>query len=178
MPKLCTIDGCAKTFRARGLCATHYNQQHQPNRHRKVEVQCEWCSKTILKDSGREKRYANLYCGEECRDASRREATRLRHSQMVKYIPPPAWVKVLAAYSIGPTSSGILFTAGYCPTCSRPTTVHAHAVRHARWSGIGTGRGRLSIGGERATVQHTLRPYTGRRSTAETTTPAAYATSH
>lgn len=68
MPKLCTIDGCGKTFRARGLCATHYNQQHQPNRHRKVEMQCGCCGKIVIKDSGRDKRYKSVYCSQLCRD--------------------------------------------------------------------------------------------------------------
>jgi len=64
----CTIDGCEKTHRARGLCATHYNQQHQPNRHRKVERQCDACGRAMLKDAGRERRYAKMYCSQLCRD--------------------------------------------------------------------------------------------------------------
>lgn len=120
MLKLCTIDGCGKTFRARGLCATHYNQQHQPNRHRKVEVNCDWCGKATLKDAGRENRYANLYCNEACRDAARGKAARLKRSQVVKYIQRPLWHRAAGTQSVH-TTSGVLFTAGYCPTCEKPT---------------------------------------------------------
>ena len=68
MPRLCSLDGCERKHVARGLCGTHYNQQHQPNRHRKVEMQCDQCGKAVLKDVGRDKRYTHIYCSQLCRD--------------------------------------------------------------------------------------------------------------
>lgn len=67
----CSVDGCLKPHRAKGLCATHYNRQHQPNRHRKVMVACTWCKRSCLKDAGRAERYGNLFCSLACRDRYR-----------------------------------------------------------------------------------------------------------
>ena len=65
----CTIEACSKPRRARGLCATHYNQQHQPERHRKVVVQCGWCGGACEKAPTRGRRYDRLFCSLGCRDA-------------------------------------------------------------------------------------------------------------
>lgn len=64
--KLCGEDGCGRSLRARGLCSTHYNQQHQPERHRKVVVQCGWCGKDCEKEPTRGQRYAHLFCSMSC----------------------------------------------------------------------------------------------------------------
>lgn len=139
MPRLCSLDGCDKAFRARGLCGTHYNQQHQPNRHRKVEVNCDWCGKGVLKDVGREKRYANLYCGEDCRDASRRESTRLRHSQVVRYTPRPVWHKFIHLLDMPPAQTQRVFVSGQCKKCGewftdrQVTAVFCSALCSRRW---------------------------------------------
>ena len=48
--RTCSIPGCDKAYRAKGLCSTHYNQQHQPDRHRKVRVPCAWCGTPVTKE--------------------------------------------------------------------------------------------------------------------------------
>lgn len=70
MQRTCTISGCVKPHLARGCCSTHYNQIHQTKeqRHPKVSTPCAWCDKPCLKETGREKRYAGLFCSLECRD--------------------------------------------------------------------------------------------------------------
>lgn len=68
--RTCSIEGCGNKHRARGLCATHYNQQ-LPNRHRKVEHKCDLCGSTMLKQLGQEKRYTHMYCSQLCRDYAR-----------------------------------------------------------------------------------------------------------
>lgn len=62
--KTCTHPDCDHPLRARGLCATHYNQQHQPNRHAKVEVPCACCGVMCIKDvaNTRAKRFCSLLC--------------------------------------------------------------------------------------------------------------------
>jgi hypothetical protein len=64
--KTCTNDGCSNALRAKGLCATHYNQQHQPNRHRKVAMQCALCSSAVMKEPSRPRRYKQVFCDEAC----------------------------------------------------------------------------------------------------------------
>lgn len=70
--KTCSVDGCGKPNRARGLCATHYNQAYQPNRHRKVEESCTYCGATVLKDVGASRR-RKVFCDYTCRDLWRLE---------------------------------------------------------------------------------------------------------
>ncbi|MFE5368198.1 HNH endonuclease [Streptomyces mirabilis] len=41
--KTCTEPGCPNKLRARGLCSTHYNRKHQPNRHAAVPTSCTAC---------------------------------------------------------------------------------------------------------------------------------------
>jgi 5-methylcytosine-specific restriction endonuclease McrA len=45
--RTCGVEGCVKPHRARGLCSTHYNQQHQPRRHAKQMVECVICGASI-----------------------------------------------------------------------------------------------------------------------------------
>ncbi|MFE2710615.1 HNH endonuclease [Streptomyces mirabilis] len=68
------LPGCTKPHRARGLCSTHYNQQHATpeQRHRKAVVQCTWCKTECVKDAGRERRYGGLFCSLTCRDLWRK----------------------------------------------------------------------------------------------------------
>lgn len=68
--RTCTTDGCGKPHRARGLCSTHYNQL-KPDRHQKAVVPCAHCQTPCVKDVGRDRRYAGLFCSLACRDAWR-----------------------------------------------------------------------------------------------------------
>lgn len=47
MSKPCTVPGCPNKHRARGLCSTHYNHRHQPNRHAARMTACVICSAPI-----------------------------------------------------------------------------------------------------------------------------------
>lgn len=69
--KTCGEDGCSRPLRARGLCGTHYNQRHCPNRHPKVTIPCTWCKALCVKDKTRASRYGGLFCSYPCRDAWR-----------------------------------------------------------------------------------------------------------
>ena len=87
----CSIDGCPNPHRARGLCATHYNQQHQPQRHRPIEVPCAVCGKPVQKQPrGNRKPVCSLDCryiltwGESKSERDvRLEAERRSHKQLV-----------------------------------------------------------------------------------------------
>lgn len=62
----CSKAECAKTVRAKGLCATHYNREHQPNRHAKKLIPCAWCGTEVLKHSGGGRKYGPV-CSDQCR---------------------------------------------------------------------------------------------------------------
>lgn len=66
--KPCTLGGCERSIRAKGLCASHYNQEHAPNRHAKKLVACAWCGTEVLKSSGGGRKYGAV-CSEQCRKA-------------------------------------------------------------------------------------------------------------
>lgn len=116
--RTCGEAGCGRPLRARGLCSTHYNQQHQPNRHAKVTVPCGWCRKTTLKHAAQ--RYAARFCSLACRDAWRK-ATGINPA------PPPGlgcgkpWSrKTRARAKLRKAARGTVgrrWVAGTCPRC-------------------------------------------------------------
>lgn len=69
--KTCTIDGCTRPLRARGMCGTHYNQtRYAPGeRHKTVTVPCSQCGKQCSKRA--DPRHAFRFCSYECRHAWR-----------------------------------------------------------------------------------------------------------
>jgi 5-methylcytosine-specific restriction endonuclease McrA len=78
--RTCSIDGCEKNHRSRGLCSTHYNQQYQPNRHHRVKA-CAACGVTYetTRTDGR-------FCSLLCRDFDRWGP---RYSAWPRYKPKP-----------------------------------------------------------------------------------------
>jgi predicted nucleic acid-binding Zn ribbon protein len=64
--KTCTKDGCERALRARGLCGSHYNQAHHPNRHAKKLTACAWCGTEVLKQAGGNKARRPV-CSDQCR---------------------------------------------------------------------------------------------------------------
>lgn len=63
--KTCTIDGCDSKHLARGLCSTHYNRAHQPNRHAKVKQLCHVCGSAVVKHRPSGNRRTT--CSDACR---------------------------------------------------------------------------------------------------------------
>lgn len=56
----CSVDGCTRPVRAKGLCSTDYNKIHCPDRHR-FEFECACCgTHHVTKRSG------GKYCSETC----------------------------------------------------------------------------------------------------------------
>lgn len=64
--RTCTMPECNRAHRARGLCASHYNQEHAPDRHAKKLVACAWCGIEVLKHSGGGRKYGQV-CSDQCR---------------------------------------------------------------------------------------------------------------
>lgn len=117
--KPCSVEDCEKPSRGRGLCGTHYNQQHQPNRHPKVIVQCAWCGQDCEKDSSQAKRYERCFCSMGCRTRhtlstpAGREA--LARAQAAAHSPRTVAMRRLARAAIG--THGRLWVAGDCHSC-------------------------------------------------------------
>lgn len=47
--RTCTIEGCEKPHRARGLCASHWNATYRRDQHR--EVPCTICGTMVVKNA-------------------------------------------------------------------------------------------------------------------------------
>lgn len=62
--KTCTEPGCSNAHRARGLCSTHYNRQHQPHRHAVRVAACTVCGTPALRPAKTSRRPA---CSTDCR---------------------------------------------------------------------------------------------------------------
>lgn len=117
--RTCGMPECTKPHRARGLCSTHYNQQHASTeqRHAKQTVPCTWCQADCIKDVGRENKYDELFCSLACRDANRaRHATERR-------LPvgpvPHTWCRIPAGHPARrQPKRPRVWTAGYCAECT------------------------------------------------------------
>jgi hypothetical protein len=68
--RTCIIPGCDRDYRARGYCATHYNQALAPDRHRTTIV-CAECGTEYTTT-----RTTGSYCSLACRDAAGPDAHR------------------------------------------------------------------------------------------------------
>jgi hypothetical protein len=119
--RTCSVDGCCAPHRARGLCSTHYNQQRQPDRHKKSTTPCSVCGRPTLKP--KQKRYRPV-CSMDCRwflqdpvlscpIPESHPAHPRWHGRLlpVLWIPPPA---------AKPKSSTKRWVAGNCQRCCRP----------------------------------------------------------
>jgi len=62
----CATAGCVRPVRAKGLCGSHYNQVHKPDRHSKRLMPCAWCGTEVLKHSGGGRKYG-VVCSNQCR---------------------------------------------------------------------------------------------------------------
>ena len=64
--KLCTQPGCDRALRARGLCASHYNQTYHPDRHAPHPTACANCDAPVSRPFGNRRRPT---CSVACRSA-------------------------------------------------------------------------------------------------------------
>lgn len=121
--RTCGASGCAKPVRARGLCSTHYNQQHQPDRHRKSTVKCGQCGKATLKHVAQ--RYGARFCNLACRDAWRAEQARQRK------LPVPYVGEVTRPVPVRPepARSTRRWVAGNCHRCGKAYVVEDYTDR-------------------------------------------------
>lgn len=105
--RTCSVGGCCAPHRARGLCSTHYNRQHQPARHRKVIVACGWCRRPTTKSPDTGRGYQYRFCSLSCRDTWRQ-----RGKLPVAYVGTVE--RVRPTY---PTPKSRRWVAGRCQRC-------------------------------------------------------------
>jgi len=83
--KSCTVDGCDKPLRARGYCASHYNQTLKPDRHRTERV-CIECG-TVYVTTRTDGRFCSLTCRDDARygtTKAKRDAKRKAEAERVE----------------------------------------------------------------------------------------------
>ena len=102
----CSVEGCGKAHRAKGLCSSHWNQAHG-GAHQRYEIVCILCSKRHHST-----RKAGRFCSLLCRDVWRRLNGLSGHLLPVGPVPrsparPPA----------APPSPLRTFYAGLCNWC-------------------------------------------------------------
>jgi hypothetical protein len=127
--RTCSLPGCEKPHRARGLCSTHYNQDC-PDRHRKVEMACAGCCAPIIR--ARTAKFAERFCSYACREAEvqkrgdwgrgGRKPARPRevvlHSDPWLASPLAPWhSRMLAAYRRLLADPRPRFSGSYCRVC-------------------------------------------------------------
>ena len=64
--RICSLDGCNRPHRARGLCSPHYNERLAVGWHVKREVPCAACGVLVMKDSS-SSRARRPVCSDRCR---------------------------------------------------------------------------------------------------------------
>jgi hypothetical protein len=121
--KLCGEDGCGRPLRARGLCATHYNQQQYApgERHRRVIAPCGWCGRLL--DKRADARFKQRYCSDEhlgnwlaFRAGTLVSHLTKRHPVHPDYVPPlPVLWRPPPVQP--PKPSTIRWVAGWCHWC-------------------------------------------------------------
>jgi len=127
--RTCSVDGCTRTHRARGLCSTHYNQANYTadQRHAKTMARCTWCGVEHVKEKGRERRYGGLFCSLACRDFWRKAtgtnpeptAEARRRGLEVRNGRRSLAIRKLARAERGTTGTST-WVAGLCHWCRTP----------------------------------------------------------
>lgn len=118
--KACVIDDCARPYRARGYCISHYNAILKPDRHR-TTITCAECGREHVTT-----RTGGRYCSLDCRDAGRRR----KGAQHKALVGPLAWTDPAPPAVVKPAAPKLRFYGGTCDHCQ------GHYVHDARVTGI------------------------------------------
>lgn len=123
--KLCTVPGCSKSFRARGVCSTHYNRMYQEQRHpAKVTVSCAGCGRRCEKSP--DPRRPRQFCTLQCRTAAQfREVRAARPGKELVHVGPAGCGLPARRPPRADVPQGKLrvFVSGPCSWCREPFTI-------------------------------------------------------
>jgi HNH endonuclease len=118
--RTCTKDNCDRPHRARGLCGSHYNAEHQPNRHEPKPVHCAWCGTEVMKTPGGTKARRPV-CSIECRThLARKDAIASRPHSTALVGPVKPTRNPMPSPTPRPSR---LFAAGRCGWCGDHYTI-------------------------------------------------------
>lgn len=117
--RTCSVEGCGRKLRARGLCGSHYNQAYQPNRHTKVEVPCAACGKPVLK----------------CKSGERRPVCSYRCRNFVRWARTPAQLPVGSREIVGPLPKVPKARTTEAPLNVLPSSRRGFAGGECAWCG-------------------------------------------
>lgn len=129
--KTCTVEGCERPLRARGMCGTHYNQTRYTasERHKPTPTICYVCGKPTISRSS--VNYERKVCSYECRWFLQNPglACEIPESHPAHHrwadpgiLLPVAWHPLPATFEARPACSTprIDWVAGRCRYCSAP----------------------------------------------------------
>lgn len=128
--KTCTKDNCDRQHRARGLCSSHYNQEHAPNRHSKKMVACSVCGTEVMKYATDNKARRPV-----CSDQCRKNLPRLKptKSQTQSKLPRDHWALWFGKTSAWPRYAWT--TCAHCGTDFLPKSTNAkYCSRKCMWT--------------------------------------------
>lgn len=108
----CSEAGCDRPLRARGLCSSHYNQAHQPNRHAPRLVQCAACGMDVMKMGGGGNARRPI-CSDRCRYKVTHGRWPGENKQLIGPMPATCQAQPPAAA----TEPALRFVGGTCLWC-------------------------------------------------------------
>lgn len=158
--RTCSLPGCGKPHRARGLCASHYQLAHQPDRHPRYTITCETCGHEhqTLRKGGR-------FCSLLCRDVWRLDnpdsRVRAKADRMLPVLAEARWLPLPdrhpARYQPRPPR---VWTAGPCAWCASPFVASRPEARYcssACAEAMAAHRRRKRLGHQRLDLTHAQR---------------------
>lgn len=111
--KRCARPGCNKPHRARGLCATHYNQT-STTRHQKKIIACAYCGALVEKYPSSNRRQV---CSDECRALLQGFMPRSHRSKDLVIVAKPKKSRLTAPTVTIVPSHRVTWIAGTCQWC-------------------------------------------------------------
>lgn len=118
--RTCTEPNCDRPHSAHGLCGSHYNQRHHPERHTKKATPCAVCGTVVMKyPSGAARRPV---CSPDCRYVLQYGYTKANRTALVGPVPKVPVARVTEPPMVRVPSTRKGFIQGECRWCGKCIT--------------------------------------------------------